>query len=296
MEIKDIEYVKAIKEHGSLTKAAESLFISQPSLSLYLKNMQDRLGFKVFDQIGRKFELTYIGGLFLETGIEILRIREDFYDHVSYIINNEVGRLRVALPIIRGSYFAPAILPKFKKVYPNIKIELIEGSSNLIEEKIKNGEADIALMNRPNHPIDAEIDLIKSEEILLAVPYHHPLNSKLNNKIIEDLSMFKDEQFIIHHPDQRTGQISKSIFEQYNFFPENILYTRNIETALNLTKENFGVTFVNESHTKHLQLIHPPLYYSLLNPFYTDLIAVFRKDRILPPYGKFFIDLCREVM
>ena len=54
MEMKDIEYVKAIHDCGSLTRAAETLYISQPSLSMYIKNMQARLGFPVFNQIGKK--------------------------------------------------------------------------------------------------------------------------------------------------------------------------------------------------------------------------------------------------
>ncbi|MFY9902115.1 MAG: LysR family transcriptional regulator, partial [Trichococcus sp.] len=174
MEMKDIEYVKAINDCGSLTRAAESLYISQPSLSMYIKNMQARLGFPVFNQIGKKYELTFLGERFLAAGIEILRMRENFYDEAAHILDNKIGRLRVSIPFMRGSYLAPDILPKFNEIYPNIEVELIEESSKVVEEKINNGEADIAIMNMPHHALNLDFEIIKSEEILLAVPSGHP--------------------------------------------------------------------------------------------------------------------------
>lgn len=99
MEIKDIEYIKAILDHGSVTKAAEALYITQPSLSTYIKNMQQRLGFDVFIQHGKKFELTYLGEEFLKYGLQILRIKEDFYDRLQNIQDNQYGRLKIAIPL-----------------------------------------------------------------------------------------------------------------------------------------------------------------------------------------------------
>ncbi len=148
MEIKDIEYVKAILDKGSVTKAAEALYITQPSLSTYLKNMNSRLGFDVFVQHGKKFELSYLGEEFLKYGLEILKIKGDFEDRLQIIQNNQFGRLKIAIPLLRSSYLVPVLLPKFKKLYPNVEIILNESSSAKFTQLLENGDVDIALMNR----------------------------------------------------------------------------------------------------------------------------------------------------
>ena len=302
MEMEDIEYVKAINDCGSLTRAAESLYISQPSLSMYIKNMQARLGFPVFNQIGKKYELTFLGERFLAAGIEILRMRENFYDEAAHILDNKIGRLRVSIPFMRGSYLAPDILPKFNEIYPNIEVELIEESSKVVEEKINNGEADIAIMNMPHHALNLDFEIIKSEEILLAVPSGHPCinqgkpNPKSSYPSI-DLHLFKKDRFILHFPDQRTGQIAEAIFAEHHFVPNKVTHTRNIETAVNLTMTGYGISFLNETHIRHLKFGNAPRFFSFEGkPHYADMIVAYRKGRKLPPYIRTLIDLCREVV
>jgi DNA-binding transcriptional LysR family regulator len=302
MEMKDIEYIKAIHECKSLTKAAETLYISQPSLSMYLKNMNTRLGFSVFNQIGKKFELTFLGERFLAAGSEILRIRDDFYDEAATILDNKIGRLRVSIPFMRGSYLAPEILPKFNEIYPNITVELLEESSKVVEEKINNGEADIAIMNKPHHALHLDYEVIKTEEILLAVPANHPYihEGKANphsNYPAIDLRLFEKDRFILHFPDQRTGQIAETIFTELAFTPRQVIHTRNIETAVNLTVTGYGVSFVNETHIRHLKFGNAPRFFSIEGqPHYADMIVAYRKGRTLPPYIKTLIALCKEVV
>jgi DNA-binding transcriptional LysR family regulator len=300
MEIRDIEYVKAILDQGNLTKAAEALYITQPSLSMYIKSMEDRLGVKIFNHIGKKFELTYAGEKFIEAGREILFIRDNFMNELSNILKNDYGRLRVAIPLLRSSYLIPAIVPKFKEKYPNVDVELMEDHSSVLEEKLINGEADIGILNKPNRELNLDYEVISEEEQLLAVPQNHPLaDAGISRKGTHykwiDITQFESERFILHFPEQRTGQLSKKIFEEYNMNPKNIIRTRNIETAINLTSVGFGVSFISESHLKHIQNSEKLRFFSIGNPTITSgFIVAYRKNSTLSPYARTFIEICKE--
>lgn len=300
MEIKDIEYVKAILDHGSLTRAAEALYITQPSLSMYIKNMEERLGIKIFNQVGKKFELTYAGEKFMAAGREILFVRDNFNNEISNILNNNYGRLRVAIPILRSSYLIPAIIPKFNEIYPNVEVELIEDFSTVLEEKIINGEADVGILNKPDKELNLDYEVISDEEFLLAVPENHPLtNTGISKKGTHfkwiDIRQFENDRFILHFPEQRTGQLAKKIFEENGMKPKNILRTRSIETALNLTSVGFGISFISESHINHIHLINKPNFFAIGNPTIKfGFIAAYRKNLTLSPYVKAFIKICKK--
>lgn len=299
MEIRDIEYVKAIIDKGSVTKAAQALYITQPSLSTYIKNMQQRLGFDVFVQHGKKLELTYLGEEFLKYGLQILRIQENFNDTMQNVLDNKFGRLRLAIPLLRSSYLVPVLLPKFHEQFPNVEIQLNESSSKTFSHLIENGDVDLALMNRTKEGRQQEIEKIKSEEILLALPVEHPLSKfgRYDNHESYpslDLHLLADELFILHQPDQFSRQVADDIFAKNHFQPQRVLATRNIETAINLVANNFGVCFVNASHTKHLSIGNKIRFFSLKDKVYVDLIVAYRKNRSLPFFAKSFIDICKK--
>lgn len=113
MEFKDIEYSIAIAKYHSITKAADSLYITQPTLSTYIKNMEKRLGIEFFKRDGNKFTLSYEGELFIEAGKKILAERDNLMNKLLDSISSERGRLKIAIPLLRGSYLIPLILPNF---------------------------------------------------------------------------------------------------------------------------------------------------------------------------------------
>lgn len=278
MEIRDIEYVKAIVDKGSITKAAQALYITQPSLSTYIKNMQQRLGFEVFIQHGKKLDLTYLGEEFLKYGMQILKVQEDFNDTMQNVLDNKFGRLRLAIPLLRSSYLVPVLLPKFQEQFPNVEVQLNESSSKTFFHLIENGDVDLALMNRTKEGHRLETEKIKSEEILLALPANHPLSQfgVYSNKEPYpslNLDLLADELFILHQPNQFSRQVADDIFAKNHFQPQRILATRNIETAINLVANNFGVCFINASHTKHLNYNGKISFFSLKDKVYVDLIV-----------------------
>lgn len=108
MELKEARYILAIAKHKSIGKAAESLFISQPSLSRYIKDLENRLGVQLFQRINNRLILTHAGEKYVETAKKITEMYTDLEKDLSGINEELSGRLRVGCAVLRMSYNMPS--------------------------------------------------------------------------------------------------------------------------------------------------------------------------------------------
>ena len=114
MDLKEQEYVVALAEYGSITRAAEALFISQPTLSIFLSRLENRLGTPLFDKIGRKLVPTVAGELYVRRAKELLMIQSQFQGELSDLISGSYGRLRLGIHSRRSSYLLPKVMAQFR--------------------------------------------------------------------------------------------------------------------------------------------------------------------------------------
>ncbi len=302
MDFKGLRYLTCIARTQNLTKASQELYVSQPSLSKFLHNLENSMGIKLFDRLGNKFVLTYAGERYVDYAKRILLIKKDLDDEMNDISSLRNGRLNIAFPQTRCSYMAPAILPVFQAAYPNIQVNLYEASSNDLEKFLLNGRVDIAIFNGPeNHP-DLAYETLGKEEFVLAVSKNHPLahcGKKIpgNKYPWIDIEQFKNDNFILHYPEQRTEQIAMQIFGEKKMVPHVILRTHSIEGSVRLAAAGFGVCFVSESHMKHIHLETDPVLFSIGNlRTRIELLAVYRKGAYLPQYAKDYISIAKKCM
>lgn len=302
LEFKDIEYALAISKYRHITKAAESLYITQPTLSTYIKNMEKRLDIVLFKREGNKIDLTYEGEIFIENGMKILQQRDDLLNKLNESINSEKGRLKLSIPILRGSYLIPAILPIFHKKYPNVEIILSEATSSEVERNVKNGVSDLVIFNKPFRKLSLQYETIHKEELLLIMNKNHPLaNMGIPCEGLQypwiDIKLCKDEPFIIQFPNQHTGEVERHIFKLAGINPKIALETKNIEASVRLASLGYGLTFVSESHIKHITLPQGTLFFSVGNPTTTmEVVAAYVDKHALSKYAREFIKISKECL
>lgn len=300
LDFKELEYFVSVAKHKNITRASQELYISQPSLSKYIKKLEDTLGTPLFNRVGHTFTLTYAGERYLENAQDILNIKSKINAEMNDICRNNIGRLNIAVPSTRGSYMIPDTLPIFKSKYPHVEVNLIEGPSANAEKALVDGEADLAVFNYPVRHPDLEYKILGQEELTLAVSKENPLCKYGIEKDgckyhWIDINLFKDENFILHFPYQRTGQMSEKIFKSAGFEPKVALRTRSIECAIRLTSSNFGVCFVSENNLKHMYLVNPPKYFSVGNPNINfKLVVAYRKGIYLTKYMLDYIDILKN--
>ena len=147
-----------------------------------------------------------------------------------------------------------------------------------------------------------DYQILRSEEIVLVLHENHPLAAKAITRPgfrypWLDLSLLKEENFILLYPDQNTGGISLDLFQEYNINPPVSLHTRNSSMSIHLAMDGVGAAFAPESyfHYENQYTGNRALCFSVGHrPALTTTIAAYRKNRYLPQHARDFLEMIRE--
>ena len=299
MDFRELSYVAAIAKYQNITKASEALYITQPNLSKFLSTLENDLGLKLFKRADKKYVPTYAGQRYLEYAKNILESKASLDSELADIIKRDIGVLNIGLPNMRCTYMLPKTLPEFNKKYPNVKINVFEGTSAMIDKRLLEGEIDLAFYSKPyelNQHI--EYEKLATEELLICTCKNHNVKNFSVKKRI-DLSALKGERLILLSPEQRTGQISRYYLQKNNISLENSITTNNMPAVISLTEQGWGVSFIFESHLRwHLPKpkIETFSFGSKENPKVTsDFVAAFRKGNYLSNYAREFIKIAEKL-
>lgn len=302
MDFRDLSYVQAIAQHQNITRAAEALYVSQPTLSKFLKSLEEELGLKLFRKLGNKYLLTYAGERYIERAGQILQIKKDLDLELADIIKRDVGVLKVAFPTMRCTYMLPAILPPFQQLYPNVKVQILEGHSQDLDEHILRGEAEIAFYTQPAGTPNPglEYEVLGEEELLICAPKGHPAGRFAKPNPASryprlDPALFRNERIIMMLPTQRTGQIVNDYLRRRGLQFENVIYTSNMSAIIELVGTGYGAAFIFEPHLHHYPVSKPVDCYSFGEPrMVSNFVAATRRGGYLPVYARDFVELARK--
>ena len=300
MDFKDLNYVLAVAKHQNITKAANSLYISQPTLTKFLQNLESDLGQRLFKKNGNRFMLTYAGERYVKKAGEILQLKKELDYELSDIIKSNIGVLNIAFPVMRGTYMLPCTLPIFRSLYPNVIINIKESASATLESMILSGETDLAFFNKPVKSAEVDYEVISHEEMLLIMSVNHPLADRGIAKEgcarpWFDLSLLQDERFILQETNQRSRQTVNRVFQRVGFQPHRMLITSNIRAGAELVSKNYGVAFVTDTHLKHMNFLDKLMCFSFGTPStMVDFVAAYRKGSYLNYHANEYIKIVKD--
>lgn len=185
MELRHIRYFIRAAEELHFTRAAESLFISQPTLSTHIQQLEEELGIPLFDRVGRKVILTEAGTIFLGHAKRALREIEFAEESISNLKGLTSGTLHLAAIFTFSQEMLPLWIASFHVNYPNIRIVVKTGDSDHIEESILAGEIDLALTFVPPAAPSLQSETLFTEEVFLVVAEKHALAGRSDMQLSE---------------------------------------------------------------------------------------------------------------
>ena len=296
MDFRDLSYILAIAKYQNITKAAEAIPISQPALSKFLQTLEDELGLRLFDRADRKYIPTYAGKRYLEYARTILGTKASLDSELADIIKRDIGVLNIGLPNMRCAYMLPKTLPEFNAKYPNVKVNIFEGTSAAIDKRLLDGDTDLAFYSKPRKPNQhIEYETLACEELRLCVCRGHPVKDSAKSGHVE-LSALKSERLILLSPEQRTGQISRWWLSKAGIDLTNAITTNNMPAVISLTELGWGVSFVFESHLRwHSPKPELDTYSFGDGRVMSDFVAAYRKGSYLSSYAREFISTARKL-
>ena len=218
--LQQLRILKAVASEKSFTRAAEILFVSQPSLSKQIKILENRLGIILLNREHNTISLTEGGKVFLQYSERILALCEESCRALNDIKNGDRGNLTVGASQTIGTYLMPRVLALFAQNYPQINIKVQVDSTRMIAKNVLNHEIDIAVVGGdvPEElKKNLEIENFVEDELILIVPKSHPFALKKQKKINKN---------DLYHLNFITLNSTSTIRK----FIDNILIQNNIET------------------------------------------------------------------
>ena len=175
MEFHQLRYVCAIADTGSFSRAAERCQIAQPSLSQQVLKLEKDLGAKLFDRLGRSVRLTEAGRAFVPYARSILSQRETARSSVADKCADVRGCVAVgAIPTI-APYLMPRYTATFTKKYPEAKLRIVEETTPILVESLRDLSIDLAILALPLRHKDLELVPLRTEPLFAVLPRNHPL-------------------------------------------------------------------------------------------------------------------------
>ena len=287
MNIRELEYYVKITEVKNLTLAAEQLYVTQPTLSKYIERLEDEVGTKLFEKVNRTIQLTYAGERYLEYAKKILAIKHDLDLEMNMIVKENVGTLKIGIPAIRSGSLLPKVLPVYKKEYPEVDLQIIGGSSQDIDAKLKEGKIDLAIYIQSELQDEFNYEVIGNDKLGVILSPDHPL---ADQKGIY-LNQIMDETILIQKRSTRHGQLIQNLLEERKFPFTKVVEDNNIMTTAILAHNGYGVAFLSEAFIKNMGYEYCELLDADLS---MKVVAAYRKASTLPQYALRFIELAKE--
>lgn len=236
----------AVAEELHFHKAAVRLHMAQPPLSQAINRLEGKLGFSLFTRNKRGVKLTPAGSAFLNAAYSTLKELELGIEHARQVSEGIAGKLTVTAVSIAYYESLLSTLRQFREAYPKVQLIIKEMPSSSQAKAILSGEADIAFMRKlPISAENVESRLLLDEEIVMALPAHHP---KAKGGQI-DLRDFAGEDFVFTPEALGTGYHSQliALCEAAGFYPKVVQEAAQIHTLIGLVACGFGVALVPES-------------------------------------------------
>jgi DNA-binding transcriptional LysR family regulator len=315
MKLYQYEYILAVAEERSFTKAAQRTYLAQPTLSQYVMKVERELGVELFDRSSSPIGLTYAGQVFVDTANQIIALQNELKKQMATIADQKVNHFVIAMTPFRIACILPHVLSIFKSRWPKVKVDIITGTLNEFENLARDDKIDLFVgidSNLNKNLFDYEF--ITAEYILLAIPPSYPQNDKLKGyqvpleaikgersslRSIEKipLSLFKDVLFLLVEPSRNLYGLALTLCKRAGFEPAILSTNWNIDSIFAMTVAELGVSFIPVYYLRYGNIANHAVYYCIDDEFATrNVVVAYKKKYVLPQPFRDFISIMKNFL
>jgi len=291
MDVRGLEVFLSVAKHLNYTRAGEKVNLSQPSVSVRIRQLENELGVKLFEQLGKKVALTEAGLLLVSHARRVITAIEDAQHAIDELQGLERGRLRIGASTTPGMYLIPKTIARFKDRYPKIEIQLGIEDTRQIEAGVINNEFDFGFVG--GHLAGDEVDVVPwlTDQLVLVVPPDHRLTRQKSVKA-DDL---RKQKFILRERGSATRAAIVSHLEKSDLKVETVMEMENPESVKKAVQSGLGIAFISrfavETELKAKSLVAVSVRGVDIR---RELKIVYRRDKHLSRAAQKFIALAKE--
>ena len=306
MTSRELLYIKTIADERSLTRAAQKLYLTQPSLSHCVTNIEKQLGTRLFRRTSSGLMLTYAGERYYRMACEVLRVYAAFESEIREESDLLRGRITLGITNYLACDLLPRMLPHFHREHPGIELRIVEETTDELEKSLLSGRLDFAIMHTGAGDGASEDpglahEVLRRDPFLLIAPKDHPHADKAVPREAGydelDPAHLGGEPFLMVTRGQRIRHVTDRVLSQAGVTPQIVFTSRNYETLRRLSAEGMGYTFV-PSH--YVGLLggeeYQPACYAIPERYeaFWELSVVTLKDAYLSRAARAFLKSFKE--
>ena len=285
MNTKQLIYVLTLANEMSFSQAAETLNISQPSLSQYIKRIEKEIGIELFDRTNGDVRITDAGKVYISTARQILDLERQMESDLSDIAGNCAGTIVVGAAPYRTASMMPTVASAFQKLYPGMHLIVREGTTVELAEGMERGEYDLALTLLPVDERIFAYEKVMEEELVLAVPrtYSQFAANPIPNRRYPAIgaAVLNNQKFVMLTESQYMQKQLRNLLIDRTIKVHPAAVVKSMEAQIEFVKAGIGMALMPsgiEQFCKDSSVV----FYSFIEPLpKREVVLMWRKDQKL---------------
>ena len=294
MEFKQLESYIAIVKYKNLTTAAESLGISQPTISIHLKNLEEELHTRLIIRTAKNFEVTQRGQEFFVCAQNILKLRDD-------LVNSWNGReaeiIRMGVSTIPSAYILPEVLPAFGKEHENVYFSIDQMDSQKVIDEVHKGTYDLGLVGMKTEDELLAFEQFYRDRLVVITPVKEKF-LRMKEQTEMSVEILFQEPMILREEGSGSGKSAGRYLEKMGIKEEKLHVAARIndqESIKNLVAGGLGISIVSEKAVKDYVESRRLLQFSLPEEFSgREFYIVYQKNYILKECAEEFVKFLKS--
>lgn len=293
MTTQQFTYVLAVADCQSFSRAAEKLYVTQPSLSQYIHSIEKQLGVQLFDRSLSPIRLTDAGELYVTWARKLLAMEESMNNAISDLMGMQTGSVRIGASSFRVRCLLARSIAGFHAQYPNIKLTMREADMRQLRDMLSAGEIDFAIGTGSFEEKNFHVEALATERLYLAVSRSNPLTERLPQPLTAEdickatphflrqkpinLASLKDELFVAANAGEYDRETLSAACRECGFEPKIAYSVQTIETVFAFVCANMGIALLPDSLIYYGNFAQHPYYYALPDTLAQSSISLITK-------------------
>ncbi|GAB6049244.1 LysR family transcriptional regulator [Hydrogenophilus islandicus] len=239
--MRQLRIFAAVAKEGSISKAAERLFLTPPAVSMQIKELETQIGMTLFERTSRRFELTTVGEYFLLYAKKILDLVAEAEELAKRLQEGAVGELKIGM-VSTAQYFVPQMLGDFRREHPGITLSLRVGNRTQVVGMLESREVDIAVMGRPPEGFAVRAEAFAGHPSGFVAAPDHPLAQE--NRLL-DPKLLRHEPLIVREEGSGTRAAMDLFFAERRVTPTIAMSMESNEAIKQAVVSKLGIAFLS---------------------------------------------------
>jgi LysR family transcriptional regulator, low CO2-responsive transcriptional regulator len=259
LDVHQLKVFSAVAQNLSFTRAAEQLFLTQSAISHQISRLEQDLGAKLFDRLGRRVELTAAGRTLLTQARRVFQVVDEAAVAVRHSDQPDTGELRIGASATACQFIIPEALREFRECFPRYKLSIVPGDSPAVSDMLVEGAIDLGILIRTERHKKLHFQTLFTDELGLVVSPYHPL-AQLKKVRTQDLA---EQKLVLYSRASSTWNLLERQFARLRLPLRDPIELGSIEAIKELVKLGLGVAvlakWVCQRELSEGSLLHVPM-------------------------------------